>query len=360
MLIVCYLFIHIAFAQIPTDNPNTNDPHWQLKWKDDFNSFDNIKWLKAHYCDHGDCERVNEPQLHLEENVWVADSNLVIKIANDGANCPPCGTYTVETWACGQCHPGWHYYTSGWAETKYDYCPQFGYIEAKIKLPYHTGYYHHAFWTWAREGSTNQAEIDIFEMIGTLPPNTVTTNIHTCYPNPKKYPNPEDDPCKENYFQEQILPGFNYTDWHTYAIEWNSKKITWFVDGKTIRTLNNHNIIDHVRIILGSGIKNAPQAPPFVDYWYVDYVKVYDLKYDCANNASITNTTQLANYDYKVKNSITLSGANTIQAGDNVCLRAVNSIELLDGFEVPPGAELYLDNTPCDKPNTSINKKLQE
>ena len=121
----------------------------------------------------------------------------------------------------------------------------------------------------------------------------------------------------------------------------------------TIRTLTNHNIIDPIRIILSNGIDSLhlpPTSPSFTEYMYVDYIKVHQLKcdkYTVVNEISNFNT-----YNYAVKKSITLSGATTIPAGSNISLRATNFIELKNGFEVPLGAELYLDINPCD--NTSI------
>jgi hypothetical protein len=81
---------------------------------------------------------------------------------------------------------------------------------------------------------------------------------------------------------------------------------------------------------------------------YVDYVKVYSLKYDCNTPVIINSFTDFINYDYKVKKSITLSGNITMPSNSNICLRATDYIELLPGFEVTLGAELYLDNTPCN------------
>ena len=53
-------------------------------------------------------------------------------------------------------------------------------------------------------------------------------------------------------------------------------------------------------------------------------------------------------YNYAVKKSISLSGVSSLSLGQNVFLRATDFIELKAGFEVPLGAELYLDVTPCE------------
>ena len=120
---VC-LFIHnIAFTQTPTTH---NDPHWQLKWEDNFNSFDNSKWVKMNYGYHG------EPQLYLESQVWTSNGNLVIELNNTKAKCPNPAPDPTR-WSCGKCASNtWYDYSSGWVETTGEYNTQYGYVEARI------------------------------------------------------------------------------------------------------------------------------------------------------------------------------------------------------------------------------------
>ena len=343
LFISWYLLIQgIVFAQTPTFH---DDLHWQWRWEDNFNTFDNTKWLRAHLCDHN-----KKPFLFLKENAWVINGNLVIEANNYGAYCPP-QPLPVSTWSCGSCLEGWHSFTSGWVETHSAYHLKFGYIEAKIKLPYIADFFHSAFWTWQGAGAQhNQAEIDIFEMLGWLPSNIMTTNIHTCYTD-------NNSNCNEEFYQEHLLSNFNYTDWHIYSIEWDADRIIWYVDGKSIRAQSNHGINDSVRLIFDIGIrKDATTFPPFQEYMYVDYVKVYQLR--CDKNTPVYEITNYDNpqapnyYNYAVKKLISLSGTSSLTAGQNVFLRAAEYIELTNGFEVPLGAELYLDISPCEMVKT--------
>ena len=257
------------------------------------------------------------------------------------------------------CVEGWHNYTSGWVETSSNYNIKFGYIEARMKIPYRRGFWS-AFWTWRGDGvpTSNEAEIDIFEMLGGLPSNTITTNVHTCYPNKDIVKVYGYDPncIKPPLYQEHTFQNFTYTDWHTYAVEWDANKITWYLDGKIIRTLNNRyldnhgrSIIDPIRIILGVAIDKdnlPPTSPPFTDYMYIDYVKVHKLK--CDKNTIVNEIPNYNTFNYAVKKSISLSGVSSLSSGQNVSLRATHFIELEEGFEVPVGAELYLDINPCE------------
>jgi beta-glucanase (GH16 family) len=186
--------IFIILCRILHGQTPANDPNWETLWVDDFNYFDTDRWVKAHYGDHG-----GEPQLYLENNVSILDGNLVIKVKNTPAFCPQNPPYPT-TWACGSCNQGIHEYTSGWVETKYPYNTKFGYIEGKIKLPYGFGFWP-AFWTWRGDNvqTINEAEIDIFEMLGGSIPNsnTITSNIHTYYPD------------NNIYFEKQIPTNFD-------------------------------------------------------------------------------------------------------------------------------------------------------
>jgi beta-glucanase (GH16 family) len=165
-------------------------------------------------------------------------------------------------------------------------------------------------------------------------PNKLNTCIHHHYD------------FNEKLGMSHTFANFNYTDWHTYAIEWNANRIIWHLDGKAIRTMSNHGIVDRIRIILSTGM-DKKLSPTFAEYMYVDYVKVYQLKCDKNTPLTINNLTDLANYDNKVKKSITINPV-TIPAGSSITLRANDFIELKPGFEVKTGRELYLDVSPCE------------
>ena len=162
---------YIVDAQIPS-----NDPHWQLVWEDNFDYLNTDKWRVLDWAKHG-----NEPQLYLDDNVSISDDGeLVITIEKNETKCKP--DQTPVAWpACAPCILNQNYeYTSGWVETQEDFSTQYGYIEAKIKIPHGYGFWP-AFWTWQTTGATNEAEIDIFEMAGRKDPTIMGTNVHEEY-----------------------------------------------------------------------------------------------------------------------------------------------------------------------------------
>ena len=357
LLLISSLLINcIIFAQTPF-----NDPHWKLDWEDQFNTFNTNIWLKADSCGHG------KNQLYLKEQVWVENGNLVIELTNTQSTCSNPAPNPPTSWACGSCEAGKKYnYRSGMVETRYPlYQPQYGYIEARIKLPWKrennkTWGFFPAFWTFLGDGiqnPSNAAEIDIFEMFAGdyKLPNTINTCIHTCY-------NVCDNPpicyldCRERYGKQHVLLNFDYSEWHTYGLEWSPERITWLVDDKTVRAIENKNldrngkgIIDPARILLNLAVQDdkfPPTSPSFSAKMYVDYVKVYTLK--CDKTKVINEIANFNTYNYAVKKSITLSNAATIPANSNITLRATDYIELKPDFEVQTGRELYLDVSPCE------------
>ena len=186
LIVGCLLIYNIAFTQ-PSIYPN--DLNWQLKWQDDFSSFDSAKWIRANYCAHGN--NPPKPYIHLESNVWVANGNFVIRTNSNATNCQT-GIPCPSTACGGCCSSGASFnYTSGWVETKTDYDVQYGYIEAKIKMTYKQGV-GYAFWTWRghKPQFVNAAEIDIFEtdVIHPQAINALSTCVHTCYRNNELYP----------------------------------------------------------------------------------------------------------------------------------------------------------------------------
>ena len=248
-------------GQIPS-----SDPHWVLDWHDEFNFFDTTIWIKGHQCDH-----FEEHQLYLENNVWTADGNLVIRINNT----PTQGNNrNYQDRFCKTCTNTLHPYTSGWVESKIPFTKKYGYIEARMKIPHKRGFWP-AFWTFRKNGDyQNAGEIDIFEIYGCKSDNHIETNVHLYYDKDGIH-----DTATMNLMKHD-LKNFSYTDWHTYAIEWDRNRIIWYVDQQPIRTMFNHGIVDTVHIILNLATKNnfschVRKFPRLEDFMYVDYVRTY-------------------------------------------------------------------------------------
>jgi beta-glucanase (GH16 family) len=312
----------------------SNDPHWELVWEDHFNSFDTNRWLKLDYAEHN-----FEPQIYMKNMVSIAGSNLIIKMDDQLTYCPDNPVAVIG--AAGKCENKWYSYTSGWVETKPSQNVQYGLIEASIKLPYGYGFWT-AFWTFIGQGvgGSNAAEIDIFEMLGQLPPDIITTCIHLAYGS-----------NQPNYYEEAYMG--NYANvYHNYAVAWSPLKIVWYVDGKPIRITTNHGIVDPSRIILNFAILKdflPNSSTPFPSEMAIDYIKVHQLKNDCNTNLSACNF-DFDNIDFRVKKNILIGGngcRNSIPTDKKVFLRATDSFRIEGAFTVPFGSTLFVDVNPC-------------
>ena len=277
-------------------------------------------------------------------NAWIVnDRSLVLRIKRENYSCPPA---YVNEWQCArQYSTGFPYeYTSGWVETKPAYWKQYGYIEAKIKIPYEHGFWP-AFWTYEDAGATTYEEIDIFEMLpGKQEPyyqagsssrvhnyDYMTTNVHTEAPNS----------IASGMYNTNSVD--DYREWHKYGLEWSPSKLIWYVDDQIVRVAPNPGINIPTRIILNLALN--PSISPlsrlsFPSEMKIDYVKTYDLRRDCANDLLMCNY-NFSNHDNMVKKSITIgdgSCSNSLNTSDNVFLRSSEGVTINGDFTVPLGA----------------------
>lgn len=172
-------------------------------------------------------------------------------------------------------------YTSARLETRGLFAPQYGRIEARIKLPSGMGIWP-AFWMLGDNYSTAEwpacGEIDIMEQVG-YEPSTVHGSLHA-----------------EGYSGQNPLTGV-YTlpgharfsdDFHRFAVEWEPGEIRFYVDDILFATQNARNIpprsrwaFDHpffllLNVAVGGHWPGSPDiTTAFPVRMLVDYVRVY-------------------------------------------------------------------------------------
>lgn len=175
-------------------------------------------------------------------------------------------------------------YTSGRITTQGKQDFKYGRIEARMKLPSFTGSWP-AFWMLGANSSSvgwpKCGEIDIMEAInaennthGALHWNVESTDY-----------NGQGDASSSS--AGRLPSGYNRTEWHTYGIEWDEKRIQWYVDDKVFFTQNisashmsefrrNQYII--LNLAIGGkwpGYTIDESAFPNKSVMEVDYVRVY-------------------------------------------------------------------------------------
>jgi beta-glucanase (GH16 family) len=172
-------------------------------------------------------------------------------------------------------------YTSARLTTKGKVQPQYGRLEARIKIPRGQGIWP-AFWMLGGQfpGTPwpNSGEIDIMENIG-REPNRVHGTLHG-----PGYSGA--NPITGSYQHPQ---NWSFADdFHTFAIDWSPNSITWLVDGNAYQTFTPANTGSNpwvfnqpfffiLNVAVGGNWPGYPDGTTqFPQQMVVDYVRVYD------------------------------------------------------------------------------------
>lgn len=161
-------------------------------------------------------------------------------------------------------------WTSGSITCRQKFC--YGYYECRMKISASSGI-NNSFWLyqWAPSDKYHAFEIDVVEAHY---PNSVQTNIHDCGTKTDKY---------RKQHAEQFVPQHKdlYDDFHVYGMWWTPETISFYFDGKLIRTFYNTCCHQEANLVLGTAI--MPWAGAVTDAidgtaMIVDYVRVWQQK----------------------------------------------------------------------------------
>ena len=212
----------------------------------------------------------NELQSYVDspENIYLEDGKLVLK--------------PVETRSAD----GTVSYTSGRVNTQNKHDFKYGIFEARAKVPAGQGFLP-AFWMmptnenlygqWPRCG-----EIDIMEVLG----NDTTRSYGTLH-----YGNPH----SQSQAGCTLTEGSFSDEYHTFAVEWEPGRISWYVDGRMIHTENDWYSATEgqgeitypapfdqpfyiiLNLAVGGNWPGSPDETTDIagSAFYVDYVRVY-------------------------------------------------------------------------------------
>ena len=241
-----------------TDIKNTNT--WKLVWNDEFqqpngSKPDPTKWSYALGNNNGWGNNEIENYTSSTINAHIENKNLVISAQKQIKNGVP-------------------NYTSARLFTKANNTWTTGRFEARIKVPNAQGIWP-AFWTLGKNFNTvgwpTCGEIDIMETIG-KEPNVLFGTIHS-----------------DNYTIGQAIklpyntPYAN--DYHIYAVELDTDKISWYIDDQLYQTVNKADVqnwpfnqpqILLLNLAIGGNWPGYPdQTTIFPQQMYVDYVRIY-------------------------------------------------------------------------------------
>ena len=253
-----------------------------LLWSDEFNSGTTINksnWT-ARFCGHesenggGTCHN-NESQYYLPSAISVNNSGNAVITTTRVFSPPSQGTCLGSS--CG--------YTSGRFDTQGKVSFQYGYIEARIKMPSGEGNWP-AFWMigddivdlgWPRSG-----EMDIAEQ-GGHQPNRNSAALH--------YSSTELGCCDHLYEYGEVFNSSNLSsDFHTYGLAWTPDQMTLYLDRVAFWSIDRYWIQSEFWpgnkpyfLILNNAV--GPREGGFGGYWgnwsssqmLIDYVRVFKL-----------------------------------------------------------------------------------
>jgi beta-glucanase (GH16 family) len=282
------LFAALVFTAIASVPAGAQElPGWQLIWADEFSQPDGSSPTSANWGFDigGGGWGNNELQYYTSRtnNARIVDGKLVIEAKQESF--------------------GGRDYTSARLLTKNKVNYQFGRIEARIKIPRGQGIWP-AFWMLGSNfdavGWPNCGEIDIMENIG-REPRTVHGTIH--------------GPGYSGgggIGGSYLFPsGVNVADdYRVFAIEWETNRISWFVDSNLYLTLTPANLGGRawvfnqpffiiLNVAVGGNWPGNPDATTvFPQQMLVDYVRVYARPQCFTNHSTALPATSVASNSF--------------------------------------------------------------
>lgn len=254
---ICVLLLFSLLVVLLPVNKTNAAPSWNLVWSDEFNgtSLNRSNWTPEIGTGSGGWGN-NELQYYTDraQNVQVTGGNLVI-------------TAQKESY-------GGMNYTSARIKTQDLKSFTYGKVEARIKLPSGQGLWP-AFWMLGSNISTigwpKSGEIDIMERVNLNP--YVNGTVHW-------------DAGGHAEFG-RVSGNLDFSQFHVYSIEWDSKYIRWFVDGQQFNEFYIENGTGNteefqrpffllLNLAVGGNWPGSPNSStPFPSQMLVDYVRVY-------------------------------------------------------------------------------------
>ena len=252
LLALLTLFGGAALAQTPPTAPVPDPklsapvpkPGWVLTFDDEFNgtTLDTSKWTAY---DHAS-DINGEQQYYAPNDVTVQDGFVRLKSEKRSY--------------------GGRDYTSGEIRTRDKFGQKYGFFEFRARLARTAG-------TWSAEYLITESEVwppevDVEEYLGREPGWVHLTNHYLTL-----------DGVHESSHSQTDTPD-DWTQWHTYAVDWEPNRVTWFVDGTQRGQSPDDGTVSHIPMYvrintaLGGwgGDLTGGQWPQFHD---VDWVRVW-------------------------------------------------------------------------------------
>lgn len=250
-----------------TASPVGQGGSWHLLFGDDFsgNTLDTTKWNTCFFNFHAganDCyHNQNEQQLYTPQNDLVSNGVLSLQAKKQDMTVAVNGQATTFHYTSGMISSG--PVTDG-APSKFKFT--YGYIETRAYMPSGKGYWP-GVWTLAADESY-PPEIDLFEILGD---STTTDHLNYHWP----------DGSSEGVDVGQDWTGPDFAaGWHTFGVDWEPGKITWYVDGVERFSTTDH-VTSKAQYLLatlaigGDWPGNPNSSTKFPQSLQLDYIRVW-------------------------------------------------------------------------------------
>lgn len=251
---------------------------------------------------------------------------------------------------------------------------RYGFFEIRCRLPIHEGAFP-AFWLWDADPTdptdTYYEEIDIFEFSWRFEDTIPSHNPHPhgagnpyCFTTGVYYKH--NDTSNTNLYYCSVarnypMIGDSLSHWHTYTCEWMPEYIKWYCDGNIVNEYHNPDSIPshHLALKANYAIDHYALQQQDEDWrpvWrgsdnmVIDYINVYQLKWDCDMDETITCQQELDSFDYAVKRSIDISSSSgnvIVRNTDKVTFRVSDSFEITGPFQADSGGEMTVIVQQC-------------
>ncbi|WP_108955942.1 discoidin domain-containing protein [Streptomyces fragilis] len=259
----------------PLPSDPANPP--RLVWSDEFDGAANSRPDAAKWRPDPGTGPNNELEYYTDRNATLDGSGHLVmearKETTAGSSCP-----RDPLSGSGTCQ-----YTSARINTGATFQFTYGRVEARIKVPKGNGLWP-AFWMMGADFLTGRpwpynGEVDIVEVLGKDVKTAYSTVHAPAYNGGGGIGAPYTLPGNADFSD----------DFHTWAADWNSKGITYSLDGRTVFSLDKDEvertrgpwIFDHphymiLNLAVGGDWPGPPDAgTPFPSKMLVDYVRVY-------------------------------------------------------------------------------------
>lgn len=240
-------------------------PGWVLDTHDEFDeeALDEALWIPSYFESRTTKERA-------AANYSLSHGNLVLYIDQDSRgyyndNPGSLKVSSIQTGDKNRLHKDNH---ARDIEERLKYAPKYGYFEIRAKLAGGPGY-QCAFWTVGiKDEPTHAAEIDIGEHFGNAP-RELKFNLYTWGDKTLKF--------QKIKFDVDFAPE---NEFHIYALEWDEKAISMYVDGKLTRTISQSPAYPCVFLLSlyensSSNNRLFPLPQKYRKEFVIDYFRAY-------------------------------------------------------------------------------------